>query len=120
MKAITPADLQEWLESEQYRDDNETAEDRAQEQAWWDAVGKQEQEAFDAMTATQKLGYLVHIGELAEICPKCGTRYVEVTFWDQPDMVGTTSGETYECCGHTDSANSALEYNQYGEAVDVR
>jgi hypothetical protein len=127
MKAITPADLYEWLESQYaadaHRDDpvdpNDPYSGPAAEKYFAEQEA-QERTYIASLTAAQRLDYLVHLGQLGKECPHCHTRYVEVSWFDFPDMVGDTFGETYECCGYSWSRSSALEYNQYGEAVDVR
>ena len=71
------------------------------------------------LTPEQLRGYRVHTGELAEECPACHAAYPELGYEEHPDMVGTTYTTTYTCCGHTESANDALEYRG-GRVVDVR
>lgn len=70
------------------------------------------------LSPQELLDYRVFNGELAEQCPRCGARYVEVEHDDFPDMVGTTFVETYQCCGLIHRANDALEYRN-GIAVDM-
>jgi hypothetical protein len=127
MNAITIEDLQEWLESEEeaasHRDDPDDPSDPYSGPAFdaWVAQEDRREAAFVAtLTATQRLAYLVHQGVLADECPQCHTRYVETDDWEFPDMVGSTYGTTWECCGHTESRNSALEYDHNGNVVDVR
>jgi hypothetical protein len=80
-------------------------------------------EAYDhnyrqSLTPQQLLDYRVFNGELAERCPRCGTRYPEVKYDSFPDMVGTTFVETYTCCNLMDRVSDALEYRN-GVAVDM-
>lgn len=72
------------------------------------------------LTPAQLREYRLFNGEIAEVCPACGTRDAGLEHEEMPDMVGTTYWSRYTCCGHTgDSFNSALEYRD-GVAVDVR
>lgn len=120
MHAVTINDLYYWLEAE-HAADAHRGELLSEEDRYYEEMGaffEQEERRLTAgMTAQQRLDYAVFNGELGH-CPNCGTRYAEIDSWSFPDMVGETSGETYECCGHTESANSALEYRN-GYAVDV-
>lgn len=71
------------------------------------------------LTPQQLRDYRVHTGELADTCPNCGTRYVEVKTDEFPDMAGTTTIETFPCCGYVSSFNDFLVYRD-GIAVDIR
>jgi hypothetical protein len=121
MKAITVEDLQEWFESEEiaagHRYDVPSAEDLYYD-GWAQQDQQREAEYVASKTAQQRLDYMVHNGELAH-CPRCGTRYAEVDWYEFPDMRGVTSVMSYECCGHTDSSNSAIEYNEQGQMIDI-
>lgn len=114
MHAITINELQEWLG---FQASPEAEQDRAMDRAYSEWA-QQEIGAVMALPASQRFTWLVHEGELAEECPNCHTLWVEVSFEEFPDMVGTTSVTTYECCEHTESANDAIEYRN-GVAVDV-
>jgi hypothetical protein len=117
MHAITPAEIADWID---YEAAARKEIDAAMEASWWENFGRHEQAALAALPASKRFDYFCNYeGSLAEICPACGTRYVEVDDWSFPDMVGDTSGRTYECCGHTESSNSAIEYRN-GVAVDMR
>ncbi len=99
MHAITPEDLQDWLE---FQASPEAEHDREMDKAYAEWA-KQEVAAVMAQPASKRFGWLVHEGELAEECPNCHTRWVEISFNEFPSMLGygTESSETYECCSHT-------------------
>jgi hypothetical protein len=100
MHAITINELQEWLA---YMAEGQSPAE--QDMARY--FQREEEQQMRAMTATQRLAYLVHIGELAKFCPACGTRYVEVDMWELPGMDGgSDGGVTFECCGHAYSYDS--------------
>lgn len=127
MQAITPEDLQEWLEEQAnwqaHKDDPPDPSDPfsgPEAEKYFAEQDRQEAEYRATLNATQMLAYLVHMGVLGEECPRCHTRYVEVSTFEFPDMVGTTYGETWECCGYSWDRSSALIYNDRGEAVDIR
>jgi hypothetical protein len=127
MEAITWEDLRQWRYGlAEYKRQMEQPVDPMDPYSgpafdrWVAEQDEQERQYRATLNATQMLAYLVHLGELGDECPNCHRRYVEVTSFSYPDMVGDTYGETYECCGHTWSRSSALEYNDRGEAVDIR
>lgn len=116
MEAITRADLDERLyQTSQPLDPADEAMDAAFAEFY-----RREAEAMAGRPATERLAWLVHNGELAEQCPRCKTRYVETSSFEYPDMIGAVMGDTYECCGYTESFSTGLEYDAVGRVVDVR
>jgi len=118
MQEITFGDLAEW------RADEEAQQARrwnvpTMDDLYYEGMAEQWQDPHESgvITAQQRLDYLRYT-ELSH-CPRCGTRYAEVTNREYPDMVGETYISTWECCGYTESANTALVYRN-GVAVDVR
>lgn len=114
MKATELADIQDWLDEQSGFADwlhTLTPEQRRQEDdlAEWCERNQYDPYARNGETAQQHLDALVDLRRLGH-CPRCGQRYVELTKWSFPDMVGDTYGWTFECCGYDWSESSALEY----------
>lgn len=71
-----------------------------------------------SLTPAQLLDYRRHNGDIAN-CPGCGLLDQQLVWDEFPDMVGTTTVRTFNCCGYSDSTNSALAYDETGKVVDV-
>lgn len=88
--------------------------------AYADALEAEENETRAKMTAAQLRDYRIFQREIAERCPKCGKRDVELEQHSEPDMVGETYWTEFKCCGYTDEPrNTHCEYDASGRIVDV-
>jgi hypothetical protein len=68
------------------------------------------EQSFVNETAAQRLERMRVYDRTLGHCPRCGARYAELTYVNQPDMVGEIVGWVFECCGYSHTECTALEY----------